>query len=192
MDRYLEILNADESLSAVFAKNLAKALHSLREQEPSKQTEAGISAIVLIEMFCDRFSMFLFENYAKIRIYRSLLGELYGDPFSVSTMLNFEEERKRDPEAFITKHPEVTREIMTHLNKAEAVHVYTDPETFGDPLLGIDERTFFGAFLNLLRHFNRQGTILQFSPQHTANSRVMRATFSGLISRTRYGFRTIK
>jgi hypothetical protein len=185
VDRYLEILNADKTLNMEYAKNLIKALKSLRDDEPSKATEHGISMVVLIETFCDRFSVFLFENYLKIQIYQSVFGDLYGDPFSVSTMLNFEEERKKNPAEFMAKHPEVTQEALDALDRAEITHVYI--KKYKDAVLDPDERAFFRGFLDLLKHFDKQDTILQFTPEHMETSRIVNATFSGLINRAGVG-----
>jgi len=184
-DRYLEILNADESLPVVYAKNLAKALHAVDGQEPGRQTEAGISVIVLIEMFCDRFGIFLYENFLKVRAYQSAYGNTRGDPSFVKTMLEWEDERGNDPGGFSTRHPELTPEIFEILDHAPTAHVYTDQETYGDSPLSKDEQTFFRGFLGLLREYDARGTILSFSPEHVKNSRVIRATFSGLISGAR-------
>ena len=61
--------------TAVGAKNIYKALQSIKSMAPGSEAELTFKQICAIEMFCDRFAMFLAENAAKQEIYKAALKE---------------------------------------------------------------------------------------------------------------------
>ncbi len=193
LDRYLDILNKEQTLmtSVVFTKNLIKALEKVEEESPSKRTQDSISVLIALEMFCDRFSTYLYGNYLKIQAYDEVLKPRLGYPITADMMLALESARRTDqdkdrPEGKLAKRSEVQglsqnelKKLVADLEAAEKDHVYLS--RFGDPSITSAERDLFQGFLNLLKHYDDEDRILRFSMQHADSSRFMHATASGMV-----------
>ncbi|KPJ93924.1 MAG: hypothetical protein AMS18_04740, partial [Gemmatimonas sp. SG8_17] len=130
LDHYLGIINGDQSLhtSVVFAKNLMKALEKVEEEPVSQETQDSISILIALEMLCDRFSMYLYENYLKIQLYHDALCEGIGYPVNVDIMLTLEWARA---EGRLAGRHEIRglsegdlARLEHDLQKAERDHVY--------------------------------------------------------------------
>ena len=96
-DKYLTLINSDQKLqtSVVFNKNILKALREVRNMDEKEDTQSRINAVLALEMFCDRFSIFLYENFSKIRIYSENF-KAADVPFSVDIdfLLKMEAQRR--------------------------------------------------------------------------------------------------
>lgn len=185
LDKYLEVINNDQTLltSVVFSKNLFKALEKVEKEEPSRDTQNSISVLIALEMFCDRFSMFLFENYLKIQIYHEVLRPKIGYPITADIMRSLESARRKGKLAARGEVQGLSAEelvkLEADLQAAEKDHVYISK--FDDPVLTPAERELFEGFHNLLKHFDNESQIMRFSIQHADSSRFMHATVSGLV-----------
>jgi hypothetical protein len=185
-DKYLELINSDQKLqtSVVFNKNLFKALREVRDEEPSEETSSKISAELALEMFCDRFSMFLYENYAKIRIYSENFKSA-DVPFSVDVdfMLRMETQRREGTLRTMRGLKNVLSaeqfdKLEAELAAAEQAHLYI--AKYGDPKLTMPEIEFFSRFLEFVKYFDGEKTIMRFTMDHAENSRFMQISASGL------------
>ncbi len=185
LDRYLAVINGDQTLqtSVVFTKNLIKALEKVKDKPASQETQDSINILIALEMFCDRFSMYLYDNYLKIKLYHDALAEKIGYPITVDIMLTLEGARVEDrlgsrheirglPEADLSK-------LEQDLQDAEQDHVYIS--AFGDPVITGAERELFRRFLGLLKHYDDENRILRFTMRHADSSRFVHATVSGLV-----------
>ena len=191
LDRYLDIINKDQTLltSVVFTKNLFKALEKVEEETPSKKTQDSISVLIALEMFCDRFSMYLYENYLKIQMYDEVLKPKIGYPITADSMLVLETSRRDGRLASRSEVQGLSADELikldANLQAAEKDHVYIS--RFGDPLITSAERELFQNFLNLLKYFDDEDQIMRFSMQHADSSRFMHATASGLVQESAVG-----
>ncbi|MCG7852087.1 MAG: hypothetical protein MIO92_06160 [Methanosarcinaceae archaeon] len=206
LQRYLDIINdvKDKALltSVVFTKNLIKALEKVEKDEPSRKTQSDISVLIALEMFCDRFSMYLYENYLKIELYNEVLREKIGYPITIDSMLSLERSRRAEETGMaeegvepLSERAEVRKlsagelsKLKDDLKSAEQEHVYI--RKFGDPMLKTAERDLFEGFLDLLKHFDDQNKIMRFTMQHADTSRFMHATASGKVSDFAIGMAT--
>jgi hypothetical protein len=185
VESYLNLINSGPKLhtSAVFIKNIYKALQKVSDKPASAETRDSINILIAIETFCDRFSMYLYENYLKIRLYDELLLNRRGYPVTVDAMLVLEAARG---EGRLATRPEMTgvseaerARLEQDLKNAQHDHVYIS--AFDDPELTAAERKFFGDFLELLKHIDSEHKILRFTMQHANTSRFMLATAGGLV-----------
>ena len=192
-DHYCELIMNDNVLitSGAFNKNLFKALCEAREKEPSKKTQSTINASLVLEMFCDRFGMFLYQNYLKIQIYSALFKKA-DLPFSVNidSMLLMETRRHAGQLREIGGLSGILDEkefqqLETELGEAENSHYYISK--FGDPALTHAEIKFYGNFLALLNHFDNEKLIMRFTMEHAENSRFMRVSVKGLADTKAHG-----
>jgi hypothetical protein len=154
-----------------------------KAEPASAETRDSINILIAIETFCDRFSMYLYENYLKIRLYDELLLNRRGYPVTVDAMLVLEAARG---EGRLATRPEMTgvseaerARLEQDLKNAQHDHVYIS--AFDDPELTAAERKFFGDFLELLKHIDSEHKILRFTMQHANTSRFMLATAGGLV-----------
>ncbi len=185
-DKYLELINSDQNLqtSVAFNKNLFKALREVKDENPGEKTRNKINAILALEMFCDRFSMFLYENYAKIRIYsENFKAADVPFPVDVDFMLRMEAQRRegtlrtmRGLENVLSA--EQFDKLEAELAVAEKSHFFI--AKYGDPQLTSAETAFFTRFLNLLKYFDGEKQIMRFTMEHAEKSRFMLASVGGL------------
>lgn len=183
-EKYLGIINSDKSLqtSAVFAKNLYKALLRVSDQEPSNKTQSDINVLLALEMFCDRFSMYLYENYLKVKIYNQVLRAHRGFDINIDQMIVLETARRSGTltnEALMQGiTPQEISKLEQDLTAAESYHIFIS--AFGDTQITSAEYGFFNAFLDLLKQFDNESKILRFTMQHADTSRFILNTVSGL------------
>ena len=166
---YMDLLNTkvpELHTSIVYTKNLIKALQMVESLEPSVTTQNQVVRLLALEMFCDRFSMYMYETARKMQVYHDIMPGL-GD-ISVDTLRRMEKQRLSNPEAFRVLN-EITVDELNDLDKkskaAEREHVYIS--AFGDPAILASERDIFEPFLDLLRHFDREKTITLFTEEHS-------------------------
>jgi hypothetical protein len=185
-EKYLEFIMSDNDLitSVAFNKNLFKALNEVKGNKPGQSTHSTINANLVLEMFCDRFSMFLYQNSIKIKVYRQLFREAEM-PYTidVNSMQTMEAQRKagqlfevRGLKNIFTV--EQFRRLEYELEAADRSHYLISK--FGDPSLKDKELTFYCKFLDLLIHFDSEKMIMKFTMEHAINSRFMRISVSGL------------
>jgi len=184
IEKYLELVNADQSLmtSSLFFKNLIKALQRVAKKAPSEETAANVIDVLTLEMFCDRFSMFLYENFLKTQIYNKYLHELIGYPLTVDMLVTLEAARKSNQLAArqeVAKLDAKARARMeAELAAAEQDHVFI--RKFGDPAITPKEWDFFTNFLNWLKQLDKENQIMRFNMQHANTSRFMHVSVAGM------------
>ncbi len=182
--RYMEILSNEPLLqgSSLMVKNIIKALESVEHKTPDQKIQDKINVLIALEMFCDRFSMYLYESYLKIQIYNEALQEKNGYPITVDMMLTLDEARRQeqlgDRSEVQGLTPDKLGKLEADLKAAEREHVFVS--TFENPELTPAEREFFIGFHSLLKYFDSKGQILHFTRQHLNSSRFAHATISGL------------
>lgn len=191
IDKYFELINSEPELqtSISFIKNAFKSMNdeeigALYENEATR--EKGINHTVglfSLEMFCDRFSMYLYENAKKLELYQEAFAAAKL-PFQVNidTLVDLEESRR---EGRLHETPGLKdafsetqiAELIKALEAAEIDHVLISQ--FGDPKITEKERAFFEDTLNLLKHYDEEKSIMQFTRGHLGNSRWARVTLAG-------------
>ena len=185
-DKYLELINSDQKLqtSVVFNKNLFKALREVRDEEPGVETVNKINAMLALEMFCDRFSIFLYENYSKIQTYIKHFKKA-GFPFSVDIdfLLRLETQRRtgclRQMRGLDGNLRNAEFDALeADLSAAEEVHLYI--AKYGDPKLTTAEVDFFSRFLYFVKYLDGEETIMRFTMEHADNSRFIHASVDRL------------
>jgi len=163
---YIDFLSKSTELhtSVVYVKNLIKALQSVQNLEPSKATQNQVVRILAVEMFCDRFAMYMYELYLKMQAYEQVMK--LGD-ISLDTVRLFEKQRRnRTAFMLVNDISEPTVKLLEdRLAKAEEEHVYIS--NFKDPRISEGEHAIFEPLLDLLRHFDREKTINIFTVEHT-------------------------
>lgn len=165
---YINLLNNETVLhsSVVYTKNLIKALQAVEGQEASPPVQNQVVRVLALEMFCDRFSMYMYETFQKLRAYHNAIPDL--GELSIDSMRKMEKQRINIPSAFQTIN-ELTgaemKSLAEELDAAEKSHVYI--EKFDDPIITDSERVIFEPFLVLLRHFDREKSIDVFTEEHT-------------------------
>lgn len=185
-DNYLELINSDQKLqtSVAFNKNLFKALREVKDEDPSDGTRNTINAILALEMFCDRFSMFLYENYAKIGVYTENF-KTADVPFSVDVdfMLCMEAKRRvgtlrtmRGLENVLST--EQFDKLEAELIGTEKLHFFINK--YGDPKITSAELDFFTRFIDMLKYFDSEKQIMRFTMEHAKKNRFMLASVGGL------------
>jgi len=183
-DRYLELINADQSLmtSALFFKNLIKALQKVQNKVPSDETAADVINLLTLEMFCDRFSMYLYDNFVKMGIYNKYLQKISGYPLNSDMFITLELARKANQ---LSTRFEVSRmnendriQMETDLSAAEQNHVFI--RCFSEPFITPKEWNFYTAFLNWLKQLDLENQILRFPMQHADTSRFMHVSVAGM------------
>ncbi|MEW6517762.1 MAG: hypothetical protein AB1439_12765 [candidate division FCPU426 bacterium] len=185
LESYLRLINSDPRLqtSVVFIKNIYKALVKVSDKPASAETKDSINILIALETFCDRFSMYMYENFLKIQIYNQLLRERLGFPINIDQMIVLEGARAKGNLGTQALMQGVTQQQMQQLeadlDAAERDHVYIS--AFGDPKLTDAEYKFFNDYLNLLKQFDNENKILRFTMQHANSSRFMLATVAGLV-----------
>ncbi|MBI5680076.1 MAG: hypothetical protein HZC47_04185 [Methanobacterium sp.] len=177
--KYREKLIHDEDLvkSTVYYKNAIKALSKARLKNPDYDVDISLT----VEMFCDRFSMFLYENYLKILACQTAFQETYPDNlvhtkviFALKkAMINDSLENNAYPEIYpelnqFRLSSEQFETITTEFKKAEHAHVYINK--FGDPELKEWEYEFFEKFLGLLQKLDEEKKTCQYSEDHWKSS----------------------
>ncbi len=185
-DKYLALINSDQKLqtSVVFNKNLLKALRAVKNMDEKKNPQSRINSVLALEMFCDRFSMFLYENYAKIRIYSENFKTAdVAFSVDVDSMLNMEAKRREGALRKMRGLENVLRDeefskLETELAAAESAHMYISK--FGDPKLSAEEIDFYTKFLGLVKYFDGEKQIMRFTMDHADKSRFMHASVDGL------------
>jgi len=135
--------------------------------------------------------MFLYQNYIKIQVY-SQTFKVADWPFSVNvdSMLKIETQRRagklREMKGFKDAlTDEEFKQLETELDAADKSHYFVSK--IGDSVLKDKELIFYEKFLNLLRHFDSEKMIMQFTMEHANNSRFMRASVTGLKSAKELG-----
>lgn len=188
LESYLNLITCDTQLqtSVVFIKNVYKALQKLSDKPAGAESRDSINILIALETFCDRFSMYLYESYLKIRLYDRLLRKRLDYPVTVDAMLVLEAARGENllsARSEMVGMPEPERiKLEQDLTNAQRDHVYIS--AFGDPELTAVERRFFGDYLRFLKHLDNENKILRFTIQHANTSRVMLATAGGLVDDT--------
>jgi hypothetical protein len=184
-DKYLELINADKELqtSVVFYKNLLKALREVMNMEETVEAKSRINEILALEMFCDRFSIFLYENSIKMRIYSdNLEASQIPFPVDIDVLLHLERQRRAGALRLVKGIGNVLSDaefdrLESELIEAETAHLFISK--FGDPKLTIEEIEFFARYLNLIKHFDSEKIILRFSMKHAEKSRFLFASLDG-------------
>jgi hypothetical protein len=191
LENYLRLINGDPKLqtSVVFIKNIYKALQKVSDKPAGAETRDSINILIALETFCDRFSMYLYENYLKIQIYNQLLKPRLGFPINIDQMIVLETARSKGTLASQALMQGVTPQelakLATDLNAAESDHVYIS--AYGDPKITTEEYKFFNAYLDLLKQFDSENKIMRFTMQHANSSRFMMATAAGLVQEVSIG-----
>jgi len=179
---YINLLGKATELftSVVYVKNLLKALQMVEKHEASVATQNHVIRNFALEMFCDRFSMYMYETARKMQVYHEVMPGL-GD-ISFDILRRMEKQRLSNPEAFRALN-EMTSDELNDLDKklkaVETEHVYIS--AFGDPAILESERSIFEPFLDLLRHFDREKNIEFITEKHT-EGQFVKATKEGFIS----------
>lgn len=185
LESYLQLISGDDKLqtSVVFIKNIYKALQKVSDKSAGPETRDTITVLIALETFCDRFSMYLFENYLKIQMYNQVLRVHRGFDINIDQMIVLESARKKGELAGEALMQGVTPQEMASLEAdlkaAEHDHVYIS--AFGDPQITDAEYKFFNSYLDLLKMFDNDNKIMRFSMQHADTSRLMTTTASGLV-----------
>lgn len=183
-ENYLKIINTDQLLqtSVVFYKNLLKALQSVEKLPVSAETASKVIDLLALEMLCDRFSMFLYENFLKIRVYNELLEESLGYPVYIDMYTVFEKARRAGT---LAERSEVShlddsalQQLEQDLKDAERDHVYI--RKFDDPTLTAAELNFYWDFLDWLKYLDSNNKILRFNMAHANDSRFIHASVERL------------
>lgn len=185
-NNYLEIINKDQSIqtSVVFFKNLLKALQKTAQEKPNDETQSNIINILALEMMCDRFSMYLYENFLKLNIYNNHLMSRTGYPINIDMLIALEEARKAGQ--LTNRHElmdldDVGREqLEKELQEAERDHVYI--RKFGDPGITVKEWSYYTDLLKWLKHLDNENKIMKFDMRHANSSRFLHVSVSGLSS----------
>ena len=177
-DAYLE--------TAVAAKNIYKAAMSVLKMPAGPAAEKRFMDILTIEMFCDRFAMFLFENYQKQKVFKDIL-QTSGWPLCVHDLglANYalQDAQAGQPVklmAFLRKHggSEVdVQKVVANLLAAEKKNVLI--AQFGDPAITAEERSFFQIFLEHISYLSEEGTSIVYSDKHVQSSRCIAAAQEG-------------
>lgn len=181
---YLEIINKDQNIqtSVVFFKNLLKALQKTAQEKPSDETQSNIINILALEMMCDRFSMYLYENFLKLNIYNNHLEERLGYPINIDMLIALDKARKAEKLAGrqeMNNLDEAGRQkLEKELNEAERDHVYI--RKFGDPVISAEEWSYYTGLLEWLKQLDRENKIMKFDMRHANSSRYIRISVSGL------------
>lgn len=163
---YLKLLGNTQELgtSVVYIKNLFKALQSVEKLEASQATQNTVIRRLALEMFCDRFSMYLFETAQKLKVYRETFPDL--EDITVDVMRKMEKQRLQHPAAFMTVNQISDVQgatLAAKLVSTETGHVYIS--AFGDPAILPNERAIFEPFLDLLRSLDRKKCIGVFTEE---------------------------
>jgi hypothetical protein len=176
---YISLLNGATGLhtSVVYTKNLFKALQAVEGQEVSSATQNKVVRLLALEMFCDRFSMYMFETYRKLLVYHEAVPDM--GEITVEAMRKMEKQRLTNLAAFRTVNELTDAEIATlaaKMEEAETEHIYIS--AFGDPAILDAERIIFEPFLDLIRHFDHEETINTFTEEQSRGD-FFKATSSG-------------
>jgi len=164
---YINLLSTATELhcSVVYIKNLMKALQSVEGQDANPATQNQIVRMLALEMFCDRFGMYLYEMHEKLRVYHKAMPD--AGEISVDYMRKMEKQRRANPAAFQAVNELTETEIKTltaELEAAKKAHVYIGK--FNDPVISDEERAIFEPFLDLLRKVDRKKTVNTFTEEH--------------------------
>jgi hypothetical protein len=165
---YINLVNSSEELhgSVVYVKNLIKALQAVEGQPVDAATQNRVVRVLALEMFCDRFSMYMFEVSRKLQAYTEIMPDM--GEITVDTMRRLEKQRLSNPSGFQSINELTEAEMTTlaaRLKAAETEHVYVS--SFRDPVISQAERGIFEPFLDLLRHFDSEKTIDLFTVEHS-------------------------
>lgn len=165
---YINLLSTETVLhsSVVYTKNLIKALQSVEGQDISPIVQNQVVRELALEMFCDRFSMYMYEMFQKLRAYHNAIPDL-GD-FSIDSMRKMDKQRRNNPAAFQSLNnlsDAEMKSLAADLDAAERLHVYI--EKFDDPVLTVAERAIFEPFLDLLRQFDKEKSIFLFAEENS-------------------------
>lgn len=191
-EKYADLLFGDPALMATSAgaKNLGKALLAAEEMTPSVVSRETILQVLAIEMFCDRFAMFLNENYQKQRVLQSALGVTTW-PLRAHAFVDLDQALQSGPGALANflqangasriQETGWVDGVLRGLQATERSSVLTQP--FGDPAITPAERKFFRTFQEYLAHIDAEGTVNQFTDEHCAASIPVIAFESHALSR---------
>jgi len=170
-------------------KNLYKALRSVRTLDPGPRARDTIIRVWALEMFCDRFAMFLYENYNKNLIYQAALN-IKGRYLLVSELNEAGRAREEGPDQFtryLAAHgasfagdSASVQELSALLHQTESDNVFV--KGFQDPGLTSQERAFFRLIIEHLAHLDSEHTINQYSIKHSETSTPIRLGASGAIT----------
>ncbi len=178
-EKYAELLFRDPALltTSAGAKNLGKALMSAEKMTPSAESRETIMRTLTIEMFCDRFAMFLWENYQKQKVLQAALGVTTW-PLRANVFADLDRAMQAGAGAlaeFLRANGATRAQdagwvegVMRGLQEAERTSALV--QHFGDPAITPAERKFFQTFHEHLAHFDAEGTINQFTDEHCATS----------------------
>jgi len=168
LTKYVQLLSSATELytSVAYTKNIMKALRAVEKQQPSGYTQQYVLRLFALEMFCDRFGMYMFELSRKIGAYAAVVMKS-DEKISLDAMRLMEKQRLNNPKGFQEINElsdEDMRILDSKLKEAENEHVLIS--AFGDPAILESERKIFEPFLDLLRHFDREKTINIFTKEH--------------------------
>jgi len=188
VDSYVQLVDKFPKLqqSPLFIKNLIKGLEKVENEPPSDKTLKNIKTHIVLEMFCDRFGMYLYENYLKYQVYKKAFQEFLDYDVTIGMVLSLEAVRRTDEdnnedrfkdraEVKCLSERELTK-LKEDLKDSERSHVLI--ATFENPILSSEERMLFMQFLNLLRELDRERKILLFNEQNYTDSRFVRHTLA--------------
>lgn len=192
-EKYVTLLISEQSLytSASLFKDIIKALKSVRDAAPSLDTQDDFFRVLSLEMFCDRFGMFLYENHLKNKIYRKVLNADIEKVVAAKMFDEAEAARGSGPEGFASFLKANAKKIFDQsllekeLSEAEEKNVYIS--LLGDPGFSEKEREFYHAFLKELQRFNDEETINTFSVEHARTSTPIAISDQGLVGRAHFG-----
>jgi hypothetical protein len=185
---YIKMLSGATDLhgSVVYVKNLMKALQSVEGQELSPVTQNTVVRLLALEMFCDRFSMFMYETSLKLQAYREAMPDM--GEITVDVMRKMEKQRRGNPAAFKCVN-ELTDQQMAalaiKLKSAETAHIFIS--VFDDPPILEAEHAIFDPFLDLIRRFDRERSIDLFTEEHSTGEFFRASKNGNFISENKMG-----
>ena len=184
-EKYLEHLFKDDALLLTSAamKNLYKALFYAAAMPVSEESQKTVEREFGIEMFCDRFCMFLFENYEKQKVLQAALNTNAWPLKNVGELADLNAAIQTGPAAiaeFLQAHKSQrasdnkwVESVYHDLQAAERKHVLVS--VFGDRPLVLWEKQFFASFLGLLNRYDGEGTINQYTDKHCNKNKMVEA-----------------
>ncbi len=200
-ERYVQVILADDTLlmSTGGMKNLFKAAMSVKDMPHSEDSRNMITRVWAIETFCDRFAIFLLENYLKQRIIQDTLGVTTW-PLKVGELGQSVDKKKRIPDLYTaqqggpetlaeflrahgcerTGEPGLVEGVLCKLQNTERQHVLI--AELENPALSIAERQFYQGFLEHIAYVDGEGTINQFSEHHCKTSIPIAAWDKGVLA----------
>jgi hypothetical protein len=165
--------NPELTATACFTKNMVKGLHVVRDSnDPVAVTENVVRLTTALETYCDRFGMYLFQNYFKLQSYRDMIGKMGNrftgeTPEKVDAMYALEEMRQAgqlEQVGFtIAEIAELERRLDEDTKRHPFVHI-------GDTPILPQEEVIYRQNWELLHNFAEEGKFGVLSREHFESS----------------------